>query len=391
MSEFHFLQPVDVLYLRGNRLFGDSSVTGEAIMPPWPSMVAGAIRSQILVSHAVDGGQFAENKQVLTGALAISLGTSDQPGEFRLSHFLLAKYELSSGNQPTKQFEVYLSIPADVVVLEENGNQYAHYLQPHRLPEVIQTSSPCLQIPVLRTAKQAKPVSGLWLNSAGIQAWLNGQPLDTNHLVESNTLWKFDSRLGITLDAQGRTTDDGQLYTVDAVALSDGIGFLTGIAGAQNLMPDNGVLRLGGDGRGAQHSRVEWQPPQPEWDLIAQSKRFRLLLTTPGLFEQGWLLPGMTEENGNYRWRTNDFSANLVTVSTPRAETISGWDIAKNQPKPALKAVSTGSVYWFDQFEGEVTALHKLVEKGLFSIDANPDRKRSAEGFNNIIIAAWPR
>ena len=391
MSEFHFLQPLDVLYLRGNRLFGDSSVTGEAIMPPWPSMVAGAIRSQLLASHAVDSGQFAENKQALTGALAISLGTPDQPGEFRLSHCLLAKYGLSSEAQLTTQVEVFLSIPADMVILEENGNQYAHYLQPHRLPEAIQTSSPCLQIPVLRTAKQAKPEGGLWLNSAGIQAWLNGQPIDTSHLVESKTLWKIDSRLGITLDAQARTTDDGQLYTVDAIALSDGIGFLTGIAGAQNLMPNNGVLRLGGDGRGAQHSRVEWQPPQPDWDLIAQSKRFRLLLTTPGLFEQGWLLPGMTEENGNYRWRTSDFSANLVTVSTPRAETISGWDIAKNQPKPALKAVSTGSVYWFDQFEGEVTALHKLVEKGLFSIDANPDRKRSAEGFNNIIIAAWPR
>jgi CRISPR-associated protein Cmr3 len=156
-------------------------------------------------------------------------------------------------------------------------------------------------------------------------------------------------------------------------------------------MPANGVIRFGGDGRGAQQTRVEWQPPQPDWDVIAQSKRFRLLLSTPGLFEQGWLLPSMTEENGNYRWKTNDFSANLVTVSTPRAETISGWDIAKNQPKPALKSVSTGSVYWFDQFEGEVTALHKLVEKGLFSIDADPDRKRSAEGFNNIIIAAWPR
>jgi CRISPR-associated protein Cmr3 len=346
-------------------------------------MAAGAIRSQLLASHNVNSGQFAENKEALTGALAASLGTPEQPGDFRLSHFLLAKYGASLT-------EVYLPVPADVVVLEENANKHIHYLEPHILPEAIQTSSVCLQIPVLRTAKQAKPEAGLWLNLAGIQAWLNGHPINASHLVESKALWKIDSRLGIALDAQGRTTDDGQLYTVETVALADDIGFLTGIAGAENLMPANGVIRFGGDGRGAQQTRVEWQPPQPDWDVIAQSKRFRLLLSTPGLFEQGWLLPSMTEENGNYRWKTNDFSANLVTVSTPRAETISGWDIAKNQPKPALKAVSTGSVYWFDQFEGQISALKKLVENGLFSIDANPDKKRTAEGFNNIIIAAWP-
>lgn len=393
MSEFHFLQPLDVLYLRGNRLFGDSSATGEAIMPPWPSMAAGALRSQLLASHGVDSGQFAQGNAALSGVLAECLGTPDQPGDFRISHFLLANAQASVGATPTsrpaQEVEVFLPLPADVVVLTETDNKQTHYLQPHRLPATIQTSAPFPQIPVLRTAKQAKPEGGLWLNSAGIQAWLNGQVIDASHLVESKSLWKIDSRLGIALDAQGRTTEEGQLYTVETVALGKGIGFLTGITGADNLLPADGILRLGGDGRGAQHSRIEWQPPHPDWAAIAQSKRFRLLLTTPGLFEQGWLLPGMTAQNGGYLWKTNEFSAHLVTASTARAETISGWDIANNQPKPALKAVSSGSVYWFDQFEGEVSALQKLVEHGLFFIDTYPDRKRYAEGFNAILIGAW--
>ncbi|PPD19349.1 MAG: type III-B CRISPR module-associated protein Cmr3, partial [Methylobacter sp.] len=247
MSEFHFLQPLDVLYLRGNRLFGDSSATGEAIMPPWPSMAAGAIRSQLLASHGVDSGQFAQGNAALSGGLAQSLGTPDQPGDFRISHFLLAKSQACEGATPTsrpaEQVEVYLPLPGDVVVLEENGSKQVHYLQPHRLHAVIQTSAPCQQIPVLRTAKQAKPAGGLWLNSAGIQAWLNGQAIDSSHLVESKSLWKIDSRLGIALDAQGRTTEEGQLYTVETVALAEDLGFLTGAAGAENLLPANGVLR----------------------------------------------------------------------------------------------------------------------------------------------------
>jgi CRISPR-associated protein Cmr3 len=392
MSEFHFLQPLDVLYLRGNRLFGDSSATGEALVPPWPSMAAGALRSQLLAGHGVDVGRFAQGKADLSGALLQSLGTPEQPGDFRVSHFLLAKYENPLGETPTPRLsDVYLPLPADVVVTADaNGAQQARMLQPQRLPNTIQTSAPCPQIPVLQTEKPAKPEGGLWLNSAGMQAWLNGQPIGADAWVAGNALWKIDSRLGIALVAQSRTTGDGQLYTVDAVALAENVGFLAGVANADGLLPQCGVLRLGGDGRGAEQFKVDWRPLQPDWDTIQRTRRFRLLLTTPGLFEQGWLLPGVKLQNGTYVWQTNGFSAQLVSASIARAETVSGWDIAVNHPKPALKAVSTGSVYWFDRFEGDVGTLEKLVEHGLFHLDGYPDEKRRAEGFNNIMIGVWP-
>lgn len=391
MSEFHFLQPLDVLYLRGNRLFGDSSATGEAIMPPWPSLAAGALRSQILAHHGVDVGRFAQGKTDLPDALAKSLGTPGLPGDFRISHFLLAKYEETVGATHTSRLiDIYCPLPADVVVTADaNNTKQVHLLQPQRLPAAIQTGAPCEQVPVLRTNKQVKPESGLWLNSVGMQAWLNGSAIEADHLAETRNLWKIDSRLGIALDAQTRTTGDGQLYTVDAVALEAEVGFLTGISGGSELLPKNAVLRLGGDGRAARHSHIEWQTPRPEWQKIADDKRFKLLLTTPGLFEQGWLLPGMSEFDGGYIWKTPEFSAHLITAAINRAETVSGWDIAENQPKPAIKAVSTGSVYWFDRFEGDVDALDKLVEQGLFELSDYPDRKRRAEGFNNILIGCW--
>jgi CRISPR-associated protein Cmr3 len=79
MTEFHFLQPLDVLYLRGNRLFADASTPGEALMPPWPSMAAGALRSQILATNGVNVGQFANGVKLLP-ELAQSLGTPAEPG-----------------------------------------------------------------------------------------------------------------------------------------------------------------------------------------------------------------------------------------------------------------------------------------------------------------------
>lgn len=383
MTEFHFLQPLDVLYLRGNRLFADASTPGEAVMPPWPSLAAGALRSQILAAHGIDGGRFAAGDAQLLEAVAQSLGTPDVPGDFRISHFLLAKID----NGQVVDF--YMPLPSDVVVTENKAQ--IQYLQPQRLAPQILCNAPCAQLPIFRTAKQAKPDSGLWLNQQGIEAWLNARPIRPEQLIESKRLWQTDPRLGIALDESARTTLEGQLYTVDTLAMAEDVGFLAGVSGAKGLLPETGVIRLGGDGRGARHGKIAWAMPEPDWSVIEQSKRFRLVLTTPGLFESGWLLPGMTEQNGGIIWQSEDFSAHLIAASVARAETVSGWDLAENKPKPALKAVGSGGIYWLDQFEGSVHALRKLVGEGLSPLGVYPDKRRAAEGFNNIMIAAWPR
>jgi len=90
MTEYLFLQPLDVLYLRGNRLFGAAGDHGEALMPPWPSLAAGAIRSHMLASSKVDLAAFADGKATPEGRLGECLGTPEQPGSFRVKVFTLA-------------------------------------------------------------------------------------------------------------------------------------------------------------------------------------------------------------------------------------------------------------------------------------------------------------
>ena len=43
-TEHRFLEPLDVLFLRANKLFGDPGSYGESLVPPWPSAAAGALR-----------------------------------------------------------------------------------------------------------------------------------------------------------------------------------------------------------------------------------------------------------------------------------------------------------------------------------------------------------
>ena len=53
-----FIEPLDVLFLRGNQLFGEPGSYGEALMPPWPSVAAGALRTRILADDSVDMAAF---------------------------------------------------------------------------------------------------------------------------------------------------------------------------------------------------------------------------------------------------------------------------------------------------------------------------------------------
>ncbi len=394
MTEYRFIEPLDVLYLRGNKLFGDAGSYGEALMPPWPSLAAGALRSRMLADHGVDLAAFAQARDRLPGlpdALHACLGTPAQPGDFRVSLFTMACRE-------NGQAQPCFPLPADVVVTAKTLDD-ATYLQPTALHSALSSSYALLQPPLLRAAGPGKPQSNLWLNAAGLRAWLNGEKLAKDHLLRGGELWQFDHRLGIALNGAQRTVAKGMLYTTQTVALNrrDGrnqgrdVGFLVGVDGADGLLPETGLLRFGGDGRGATLQTVPKKDllPVPDWRCIEQDCRFRLVLATPGLFADGWRLPGLDADN---HWHgPNGCTARLVAAAVNRADTVSGWDLAKWQPKPAQRIAPVGSVYWFDDFQGKTEALGKLAAEGFWVMSDYPERSRRAEGFNNLLIAAWPK
>lgn len=368
-----FIKPLDILVLRGNKLFADAGSHGEALMPPWPSVAAGAIRSRMLADQKINLSDFASGKGCLHGELAASLGSLAEPGNFRVSHFGLARVH------DDKRIEALFPLPADVIV---NEQEHAARLQPTRLGALLASSYPLPLSPVLAQAAPSKPRSGLWLTAAGFSRWQAGQPLDATHWLKSEALWKTDSRLGIALEPGRNTAAEGQLYTSEAVALQPDIGFLVSVAGADGLLPQSGLLRFGGDGHAAAITPCNAALTTPNFTDIAKAGRFRLLLTSPGIFPEGWRLPG-TDLAG--RWHFGQSSARLACAAVPRLEALSGWDLALRRPKPAVRAAPTGSVYWLDDFQGKTDDLAALLQNGLPLTDPT----RHAEGFNAIQLAVW--
>ncbi len=397
MVEHLFLEPLDVLFLRGNKLFGDAGAYGEALMPPWPSVAAGAIRSQMLAEHAVDLRAFATGTAQLDEKLKRILGTPGEPGSFRISLFTLAR-------RVNGDIEPLYPLPADLVALPANlvvAEDYSlHFIRPRPLPKGLKCSNATPRLPVLAQDKQSKAKSGLWLTARAMADYLDGRLPGPQQVVPSNELWQFDPRLGIALDPDKRSAAEGMIYTAETIALrrqgkddASGkerfdTGFLATVTGAEGQLPAGGLVRLGGDGRSAAVSTCEPKLPEANWSLIGKTGKFRLVLASPGLFEQGWRLPGLDTEGC---WHGPDgCTAKLAAACVSRSQVISGWDLAKWEPKPALRSAPIGSVYWFEDFEGDLDSLRKLVNEGFWAISGYPDRQRQAEGFNNVMVAAWP-
>ncbi|MBN2700041.1 MAG: hypothetical protein JXR29_01160 [Methylothermaceae bacterium] len=364
-TEYRFIQPVDTLSIRGNKLFGDPGSHGESLFPPGPSVLSGAFRSLMLVQNGDDLEALPENFAV----------TAIFPARKRSDN----------------RVEIFLPLPADLVVTD-NGNS-VHRLEPQPLDSRIQYSraADLPMLPVLRQDKPAKPEAGWLLNPDGIAAYMQGHALSHDHLIRRDQLWGSESRIGIGLNRTSRTAEEGNLFTVEHIAPRQpettsafATGLVVGISGTRDCLPDHGYLRLGGDGRAACFEPAD----APQKALIIEGDRFKLMLLTPGIFDRGWLPNRIHEENGEYWLEYDECKARLVCAALPRAEVISGWDLAAWAPKTAERAVPSGSVYWFDKFQGDAKVLGKLASEGLWP-EGSDDSVRRAEGFNRFLCADW--
>ncbi len=389
-TTYFYVRPTDSLFVRGNQAFGNGGEHGGSLMPPPPSLFAGAFRSAILGKDAAQMTAFlSHGGRCSEPAMHRCLGTTDVPGEFQITWVSLA-VDVGGNTVP----QAISPLPSDLLLL---GNHFAT-LEPRATATGVASSGDLPMRATLISAKQEKPTAGSYLRQTGLAQHLSGQKPADSERIESKQLHVRDPRLGIGLNADSRTVEEGLIYTTEGFAFSPnngqsssafvGTGFLIGIEGVGDLLPEQGQLRLGGDSRSAQYTKVRFiAPNQPK----LANTRFRLLLQTPALFSQGWLPEGVTRDGDeSYRLESDGFSARLACAALGRREVISGWDLYHWKPKPAQSAVPTGSVYWFDEFAGDTGKLAEWVQSGLWPQNLDTmQQTRRAEGYNRALLGAW--
>ncbi|WP_062193176.1 type III-B CRISPR module-associated Cmr3 family protein [Caldimonas taiwanensis] len=381
MTYSAFIEPLDVWSFRGNRVFGAAGSWGEAVMPPPPSVVAGALRSALLARSGVDWQAFADNREEARHPL---VGLPDEPGVWRLQDLTLAMRRA-----PEQAVEPIYPWPADAVL----SDAQVRMMRPQTLPQELRCSQSALpQLPVLADGGRSKPLTGRWLSAQGLRQWIAGQPIAPTEALEAEALWRVEERVGIALDPLKRRAEDQRLFSLQAIACHPGVGLAVRVHGAPL---HEGLLRLGGDGRGARllPQAIDW--PQPDVQAIARAGRAKLLLSSPGLFPQGWLPTGadVAQAGVGVSFELHGVRARIVAAAVPRAQVISGFDVARRRPKTAQRVVPAGAVYWLDELQATPEAIQRLLDEGLWPSDPQApgwDPQRRAEGYNRCLLGLWP-
>lgn len=348
-----FLEPVDVWLFRDGRPFdARSDHRAYSLFPPYPSVIQGVIRSHHLVVKNVN---LMDRK-----AIASEVGTAADFGKLRMKGPLIAK-----SDEGTNSIVRYFPIPADVMANNE-GNFRA--LQPKHPPSRTLTSS-MSELPLLLwpNERPQKADFGEWLSEVDLLRCLTGETVRGIHSAE---LFQHERRIGIGIDNAKRTTRPEYLYEVDFVRPCNNVGMWVEVQGYDGW-PNAGILRIGGEGRGAsfeQISPVTWPDlPDPLPEL------FKVYFAAPTFFEKGW--------------RPSDWSkffdgkVNLQTVALNRYDSLGGFDFALGKQKASRRYVPAGSVFYF-KCEGEVKIKSELIQNAITDFGAEI-------GFGQTIIAEW--
>jgi len=352
-----FFEPVDVWLFRDGKPFDAlSDHRARSLFPPYPTVMQGVIRSQHLVVKGVD----LCNPAVIEKAV----GTAEDFGNLRLRGPLIARKE---GAHITR----YFPVPAYVVPDRQAGCYRPLKPQPRKESPYVLTNAPD-DLPMLlwqpETIEPNKEGFGEWMTEEELYRCLRGERAQGVH---SNALFVRESRFGIGRDDAARITLEGALYEVEFIRPCPGVGLWVQVEGYDGW-PDTGLIRIGGEGRGAYFSKIEsflgWpQIPDP---LPA---RFKVYFASPTYFEEGWKPKA---------WgRFFDGNVTLEAIALNRYESIGGFDWAGGEQKPSRRYVPAGSVYYFTA-DGSVRFRTDLINGAI--TDRWPEI-----GFGQVIITEW--
>jgi CRISPR-associated protein Cmr3 len=148
------------------------------------------------------------------------------------------------------------------------------------------------------------------------------------------------------------------------------------------------VATLGSDSR---LSRVEslpttlFEPPARVIEAFrAASPGLRLVAASPLCFAKGWLPDGFVKINGEYRGQLAGLGVILRAAFVPRPIHVSGWDMAKGEPKPTSRMVPPGSVYFFERADGKPFGETEAKSLWLAALGTRTD-----EGFGRVVPGVW--
>lgn len=406
--------PRDVMFFRDARPIGGSA-EGSGASWPLPSTFYSSMLSAI--SERFAGVDWESEHTKLT----------DREKKYNKTEFTRFKFGgLKTWGPFPKDAEghIYVPTPADLLPGNED-NSSAGVMNPVNMSGGVNNLPAPLKYSVASNLKPTKKKLGEWISLDQFQKYLDGKVVDLK-TVSSGKLFKAESRPGIGMDPESRTTEDGQFYSAEYLRLEKYVSmaaFAECDAKKYRQSQGNDVMEkffadschdslIFGGQRGVAWLESKREPScaSPlKMSASGQSTYIKWVLISPAYFKAGWHPGWVDETDGKVRlkasvprgnitreeWREKiktapDISAELVAARIPKPLFYSGWkldkscDAAGGAPKPTVMLVPAGSVYYF---KCDSTAeAEKLVE----SLHGNTKSDEwGNKGFGLGVCSTW--
>lgn len=353
-KQWVFIEPNDVWMFRDSRPFdAQQNFVARSVFPPYPMTIQGVIRTYFLESRGADWQRFAEGKE--RAELHAIAGYSDRSGSMEIEGPFVAR--MVKG-KPERLYPA----PLDLLY---NQKDYL-LLQPAALPAGVVLDQPVAGWkPLLADATQENyKEAGGWLSEEQMGAYLQGKK-PTGAPIRD--LYETEERVGLKLNAKRRAAEQGYLYHAQFLRLYDGVGLLVGVS--EKIFADRGVIGIGGEARSGRYSMVTYQQR-----ANAGKGRIKVILQTPAYFAQGWQPAG-----GDW---SPFISGRLVSAAIGKPISISGWNIARREPKALRHYVPAGSVFYFE--DAQLTGLPFTETPA-----AEPGLNFGSMGFGAFVSTTW--
>lgn len=380
----YFIDVADVVFFKDGRTIAPGSeYSASSIFPPNPVTVYGALRSAILASDpgldfSADGfGEISAATRNLTGSIKRTGPATDDIEQITLGSLQITGFGLACKNGD--KTEALYPLPGDVLASKkaEKGKESAQFAAQTdfsrfgirtNLPKAAQLHSWVRYQEGSFFEYQAMYLSEhlWWEYLLGVC----GNGSEIGEIVKhekARSQYKPDQyfikepRMGIVINSETGTVEEGKLFTTPFIRLNPkkGTGFWVSIKQDVASLLDGSLLRLGGDGKlsaiSAMQAADENQFIGQLKDKVHNTGKLKLVLLTPAIFENGWLPDGLDPASGE--GSINGLKVKLSGANTGRYQSVGGWDVAKNCPKPTRRAVPAGSVYWIDCEKGSEVSL----------------------------------
>lgn len=354
------LEPLDVLFFRDGRPFGEATRARSGL--PTPQVLSGAIRTWLLRQHGCD---FRKLDEAVRGGAPLEEAFAASCGAGWIARVRVRGPWLARRSSRSDGLEVLVPAPATLHRPKRSSQQGPRChdpkagsskqrpgtlfclapLGPHQsLPgwkPLINEMRPLW----LKSPVHTERVAG-YLTPQGLKRLLDGGlPEDSeddeqSDLVKPDKLFAFDLRTGIVVDADRLTAAEHMLYAASFLAMKPWVEFLAEVIlppeVPATLFAGQITLPFGGERRQVRArdvtktTPIQWPKPS-----VPADGRTLVMLTTPGIFKDGWR-PECFKEG------------NLVAAAVPGYEAVSGWDLARGGPKRTRFAVPAGSVYFLE-------------------------------------------